>query len=239
MRALAHTNSQRHAHTTRAPLRLRAEAALASVFACTFLLSAPASATELPYTQVSQADVSIENASPAAREMTAWIVGANDNQGRPFMIVDKVGAQVLAFNPRGDLIATAPVLLGVTRGDETPPGIGERALSDIGADMRITPAGRFEASLGVNLAGAIILWLDYDAALSLHAVVTGGASDRRLHRLGTATTIDNRISYGCINVPPGFYENIVRALFRSTVGVVYILPETRSIADVFHADTSR
>lgn len=238
MRDKAHAISQRHAPTPRVSLRSRAPALIA-LCACVLLLTATATATELPYTQVSQAAVSIESASPAARDMAAWIIGADDNQGRPFLIVDKVDAQVLAFNTRGELIATAPVLLGVTRGDDSPPGIGERALSDIDADMRITPAGRFDATLGVNLAGTIILWLDYDAALSLHAVVTGGPSDRRLHRLGTATTLDNRISYGCINVPPGFYENVVRTLFRSTAGVVYILPETRSVEDVFFADASR
>lgn len=199
------------------------------------LLSPAAQATELPYTQVSQADVSMDSASPAAREIAAWVMSTGDNQGLPFMIVDKVQAQAFAFDAQGRLIAMAAVLIGVAAGDDTPADIGARALSDIEPQMRITPAGRFDARMGVNLAGHDILWLDYDAALSLHAVVTGSVSDRRLHRLGTPTALDNRISYGCINVPPGFYENIVRPLFRSTPGVVYVLPETRSLDDVFFA----
>lgn len=214
------------------PQRSRTQALLAALVV---LFSTAAQAAELPYTQVSQANVSMDSASPAAREIAAWVMSSGDNQGLPFMIIDKIEAQAFAFDSQGRLIAAAAVLIGVAAGDDAPADIGERALSDIEPQMRITPAGRFDATMGVNLAGREILWLDYDAALSLHAVVLGGVSDRRLHRLGTTTATDNRISYGCINVPPGFYENIVRPLFRSTPGIVYVLPETRSLDDVFFA----
>jgi len=223
----------------RVPRRLRALAPLLALCALTLPSFARAEALELPYTQVSQANISMDDASIAAREIAAWIVQTGDNRGLPYIIVDKVGAHAFAFDRHGRLIALAPVLVGAATGDVAPADIGERALSDIHPQMRITPAGRFEATMGVNLAGRDILWLDYDSALSLHAVVAGNVSDRRLHRLGTTTALDNRISYGCINVPPGFYENIVHPLFRFTPGVVYILPEMRSLDDVFFADASR
>lgn len=89
-----------------------------------------------------------------------------------------------------------------------------------------------------NAAGVCcgrIVWVDYDAAISLHAAITGKVSDRRLHRLTTATPADNRISYGCINLPAEFFETIVRPLFGATISIVYILPETRSIRDEFFA----
>ena len=173
------------------------------------------------------------NASPAARQVTAWVLETADNQGLPFLIIDKVDARVFAFDRAGRLLGTAPVLLGLGRGDISPPGIGERPLSTIPPGERITPAGRFLASMGENLGGKGILWIDYDAALSLHPVITTRAADRRLQRLASTAAEDNRISYGCVNVPVNFYDEIVQVAFDGTTGVVYILPETRSLTDVF------
>ena len=173
------------------------------------------------------------DASSDARQITAWVLDTGDNQGLPFLIVDKVHAQVLAFDHEGRLLGAAPVLLGLAPGDISPPGIGDRPLAAIPPEDRITPAGRFLASKGENLGGAGILWIDYDSALSLHPVVTTRAADRRLQRLATATAADNRISYGCINVPARFYAAVVQPTFNGTMGVVYILPETLSLADVF------
>lgn len=172
-------------------------------------------------------------ASAAAREVTTWVLETADNQGLPFLVVDKINARVFAFGPQGELLGASPALLGLAPGDVSPPGIGERPLADITPEERITPAGRFLASIGENLGGKNILWIDYDSALSLHPVVTTRAADRRLQRLATADTVDNRISYGCINVPVKFYAEIVQPAFDGTMGVVYILPDTRPLAEVF------
>lgn len=175
--------------------------------------------------------------SPAAKGFADWVIQSDDHQGLPFVIVDKVGARVLAFDSEGRLVDTAPVLLGAAQGDDSPPGIGDRALSAIGPEDRITPAGRFVAAPGRNLKGKAILWVDYAAALSLHPVIEGKPTDRRLERLATPTTADNRISYGCINVPVSFFEKTVAPLFTAGAGIVYILPERRSIAEVFFGKT--
>ena len=172
-------------------------------------------------------------ASPAAREVTTWVLETADNQGLPFLVVDKINARVFAFDRQGQLLGASPALLGLAPGDISPPGIGERPLADITPEERITPAGRFLASMGENLGGKNILWIDYDSALSLHPVVTTRAADRRLQRLATAAADDNRISYGCVNVPVKFYDEIVQPAFEGTTGVVYILPEHRSLGEVF------
>ena len=75
--------------------------------------------------------------------------------------------------------------------------------------------------------------MDYDSAISLHRVITGKPDDRRLHRLATATVDDNRISYGCINVPVAFFERVILPLFNQTNGVVYVLPEVKPLGQVF------
>jgi hypothetical protein len=171
-----------------------------------------------------------EPASPAALTQAAWAVTNGDTHGRPFIVVDKLAARVFAFDGDGNLLSGTPALLGIARGDESPPGIGTMALADIRLELRITPAGRYEAHLGLNAAGHNILWVDYDAALSLHAVVTGNAKERRLQRLATASILDNRISYGCINVPKQFFEGVIEPLFTPANGLVYILPEDTSIS---------
>ena len=160
------------------------------------------------------------------RELALWVVESGDADQLPFLIVDKVGARIFAFGPDGAARGDASVLLGVARGDISPDGIGTRRLADIPPSDRITPAGRFEATRGLNIDGKDILWLDYEAALSLHSVVTGNEAEQRLRRLTTPSALDNRISYGCINVPASFYKDVVRTLFAEGVGIVYILPES-------------
>jgi hypothetical protein len=172
-------------------------------------------------------------ASSDANRLAAWVIGAGDHLGTPFLIVDKVEAKVFAFDPEGHLLGVTPALLGLGKGDDSPSGIGDRKLSTISAAERVTPAGRFVAALGENLSGKEILWVDYEAAISLHRVDTATRAERRLQRLATPSAADNRISYGCINVPVAFFETVVAPLFRGKAGVVYILPEVRTMEEVF------
>jgi hypothetical protein len=81
--------------------------------------------------------------------------------------------------------------------------------------------------------GVEILWVDYDGAVSMHPVIRGKPEERRAQRLATPTPLDNRISYGCINVPAKFFESIVRPAFTGTNGIVYVLPETKLAREVF------
>lgn len=57
-----------------------------------------------------------------------------------------------------------------------------------------------------NLHGEDTVWIDYDAAVSLHRVRTVNAAERRLQHLASSSTQDWRIGYGCINVPVAFYN---------------------------------
>jgi hypothetical protein len=174
-----------------------------------------------------------EPKSRNAQRVADWVVDSSDNSGMPFVIVDKMDAKVFVFDADGRIRGAAPALLGLARGDDSIPGIGDREMSDMRPEERTTPAGRFVASLGYNFNGKDILWVDYDGAVSLHRVVTTNPTERRLQRLATPTPLDNRISYGCINVPAKFYDNVVSLAFTGTYGIVYVLPETRSIREIF------
>lgn len=180
-----------------------------------------------------RANFSNESASSDARKTADWVLDSGDNAGMSFVIVDKVDAKVFAFDAHGELLGAAPALLGLAKGDDAVPGIGERKLSTILPEERTTPAGRFVAVLDRNLHGKEILWVDYDTAISLHPVLTSNAKERRGQRLSSPTPLDNRISYGCINVPAAFFKNVVHSAFKGTAGVVYVLPETRSAQHVF------
>lgn len=199
------------------------------------VFSSAAAAAERPEGPTIQASFLAESASADARKVTEWVIGTGDHQGMPFLIVDKIAARVLAFDREGLLLGATPALLGMAKSDDSPPGIGDRKLSTISPAERVTPAGRFVAALGENLGGKDILWVDYDAALSLHRVATANPAERRLQRLATPSASDNRISYGCINVPVDFFDTIVRPLFRGTTGIVYILPEARPLGEMLLA----
>lgn len=172
-------------------------------------------------------------ASQAVRTVADWVTASGDNLELPFLIVDKANARVFAFRADGKPRGSAAVLLGLARGDYSPPGIGDRRLADIAPADRITPAGRFIAALGNDLGPQDIVWVDYDTGISLHRVVRGKPAERRLHRLTSAAASDNRITYGCINVLPQFFDGVVRPLLKGTNGMVYILPDEKPLRDVF------
>ncbi|WP_186342812.1 L,D-transpeptidase [Allochromatium palmeri] len=173
-----------------------------------------------------QIDFASESASRRTREMADWIVNSRDNGHRPFAIVDKVNARVYVFDVNGQLQGAAPVLLGLGRGDDVAPGVSQMRMSQIPPAQRTTPAGRFVATLGRNSHGKDILWVDYENAISMHPVVTSKPKERRVQRLETPSPLDNRISYGCINVPVKFFTNVIQRRFSGTGGVVYVLPES-------------
>ncbi len=171
--------------------------------------------------------------SADAARTAGWIRATGDNRGRPFALVDKRAARLLVFDAAGRPVASSPVLLGLARGDRSVPGIGERKMSEIRPHERTTPAGRFDSEPGRNLQDEDIVWVDYDAAVSMHRVRAANAAERRLQRLSTPTPEDNRISYGCINVPRAFYDRHVAPVFGRAAGVVYVLPETQSAEAFF------
>ena len=202
------------------------------------LQSAPAQAVKAlqPHaTDVKRAVFAREKASRDVRHIADWVVDSGDNRNLPFVIVDKTDAKVFVFDAGGQIQGAAPALLGLARGDNTVPGIGDREFSAMPPETRTTPAGRFVAALGRSTRGVDILWVDYEAAVSIHRVINTNPKERRLERLASPTPLDNRISYGCINVPVRFYEKVLRPAFTGTHGIVYVLPETSPARVVFGA----
>jgi hypothetical protein len=171
--------------------------------------------------------------SAPARTLVQWVNTTRDNGSAPFAVIDKRQARIWVFDDKGRLQDTAPVLLGYARGDHTVPGIGDKPLKDVKPSEKTTPAGRFVTEPGRNLNNEDIFWVDYDAAVSMHRVRASNPRERRLQRLATPTPADNRISFGCINVPAAFYDRVVNPQFSRARGIVYLLPEVKPLGAVF------
>ena len=181
------------------------------------------------------ADFGSEQPGPEARQIADWVMDSRDHRGMPFVIVDKQHVRVFVFRPNGALSGATSALMGSAVGDDSVHGIGEREMSAILPHERTTPAGRFVSRPGVNSSGEDIVWVDYEAAVSMHRVRAKEPRERRLERLASATPDDNRISFGCINLPVDFYETVVKPALGADRGVVYVLPETRPLQAFFDA----
>jgi hypothetical protein len=173
-----------------------------------------------------------QDVSDTIVELAGWVVASGDSEGYPFAIIDKAAAQILVFGGDGRLRGAAPGLFGSAVGDHSAPGIAGLALREIPGRDRTTPAGRFVGGFGPSIDAGRVLWVDYDSAVSIHPTATGVPAERRVERLASPSPDDNRITHGCINVSPEFYEQIVRPTFERG-GVFYILPDEAPMAETF------
>jgi hypothetical protein len=188
---------------------------------------------QLVAARATHADFAGNEVSSQARQVADWAMYSGDTHGMPFVILDKKNAALHVFGANGRMLGSSPVLLGSAIGDESVYGIGDRDIVDIKPSERTTPSGRFVSTPGRNSFGEDIVWVDYGVAISMHRVRPTVKSERRLERLASPTPDDNRISFGCINMPPEFYNSVVSPLLGKARGVVYILPETRTASEQF------
>lgn len=173
-----------------------------------------------------------QEVSDTVIQLAGWVAATRDSEGYPFAVIDKAAAQILVFGGDGRLRGAAPGLFGSAVGDHAAPGIAGLALREIPGRDRTTPAGRYVGGFGPSLDAGRVLWVDYDSSVSMHPTATGVPAEKRPERLASPSPDDNRITHGCINVSPEFYEQIIRPTFERG-GLFYILPETASMAETF------
>ncbi len=175
------------------------------------------------------------SASTPVRELMEWILALHDNEGRPFAVVDKRAAYVYVFDSHGQLRASSPVLLGAAIGDGSVPGIGERPIDKVLPRERTTPAGRFVAQPGTDDEHQDVVWVDYAGGVAMHRVFLGNPAEHRLERLADPNAASRRISWGCINLPFSFFDDVVWPMIGLRRGIVYVLPEVEPIREAFPA----
>lgn len=184
-------------------------------------------------TPPASADFSGVDAPADVRQVAGWGVASGDHGQAAFAIIDKRRAHLYVFDAGGRLRGDTPVLLGFAPGDDNVPGIGQRPIEQVRPEERTTPAGRFDVTSGRNLLNEDVIWVDYEAAVSMHRVRVTEPRERRLERLATPSSADNRISYGCVNVPVTFFDNVVWPTLGGRPAVVYVLPEVKTLQQVF------
>ena len=195
----------------------------------------PAPQQPAPAPALRLADFNGEQPSEDARLVANWVVATQDAKQHAFVLVDKKEARVYVFGTDGKLKDSAPALLGAARGDDSFPGIGDKPLEAVRPEEKTTPAGRFVAEPGLNANHEDVVWVDYDAAVSMHRIRPLVAREHRLERLASLTTDDNRISFGCINLPVSFYENVLSPAVHQSGAVIYVLPDVKTVQQVFGA----
>jgi hypothetical protein len=169
-----------------------------------------------------------------ASRLVDWALQKKDAQGKAFAIVDKRNAHIYVFRADGHLAGHSPVLLGSALGDDIAPHVGEHAQTGkVPPQERTTPAGRFEASPGRNVNGENVVWVDYDSAFAIHRLRPGFAYGTRNARLAKAQPAGRRLSWGCVVVPVAFYEQVVERVLGNARSVVYVMPETATMQQVF------
>lgn len=204
----------------------------AAALVCMAAAGAPALAAQ----QGAKADFRAHGASADVRFMANWVVETADHRGRPFAVVDKKEARLYVFNAEGRLSGSSVVLLGQAVGDASAEDVGEHTQDgQVPMSERTTPAGRFLSEPGRNLHGEAVVWVDYAAAFAIHRLRPGASLRSRKAKLASASPLDNRVSLGCVVVPVPFYEEVVQPALGRHRGVVYVLPETRSVRDMLDA----
>jgi len=181
-------------------------------------------------------EFSAAHPSIEASRLVDWVMHKKDAHGKPFAVVDKRNAHIYVFGADGKLAGHSPVLLGSALGDDIAPHVGEHAQTGhVPPAERTTPAGRFEATPGRNAQGEKIVWVDYDSAFAIHRVRPGFSYRTRNSRLASAQLAGRRVSWGCVVVPVRFYQQVVERVLGASRSVVYVLPETTTLQQIFQA----
>jgi len=172
--------------------------------------------------------------SEGAIRLSRWIAASGDNRALPYAIVDKPTASLALFNGKGELLEQVPVLLGIAAGDEATPGIAKKKFAEIGPAEKTTPAGRYLARYGKAWGRQRVLWVDYATSVAIHPIPGDvSKSEQRRERMLSPEPDDNRITFGCINVPSVFYTQRVRTMFGKKGGYVYVVPDVKPVETVF------
>lgn len=172
--------------------------------------------------------------SAATMRVADWIAASGDNRSLPYAVIDKTAASLLMFDAKGKSLGAVPVLIGIAPGDDATPGVGSKKLGEIGPAEKTTPAGRFLAKFGLAAGRQKVLWVDYANSVAIHPIPADASkTEQRRERMLSPGADDNRITFGCINVPKAFYGKFVRTLFQKAGGYVYVLPDTKPLEEVF------
>jgi hypothetical protein len=147
-------------------------------------------------------DLAREGWSAEVRQVTAWAIRENDHAGLPFVVIDQARGRVFAFDARGRLAGSTPILRSPEWADDgAPPG---RFVADTRRSVHAGAIVWANERHTVALLAAPPGWKRQPVAVQYHG---GGGHGRSLHVAGE------------------FYHQHLQA-FRQQAGVAYVLPGT-------------
>lgn len=147
-------------------------------------------------------DLAREGWSAEVRQVTAWAIRENDHAGLPFVVIDQARGRVFAFDAKGRLAGSTPILRSPEWADD-------------GA-----PPGRFVADTRRSGHAGAIVWANERDTLSLLAAPPAWK------RQPVAVQYHGRQAHSrALHVTGEFYRRHLQ-VFRQHAGVAYVLPGT-------------
>ncbi len=139
-----------------------------------------------------------------------------------YVIADKSKGEIVIHYNNGD-IKKSSALFGVNKSDKYDDEIfnGYKKVNGV------TPAGTYTLKkyMSLKLHEYILVFIDgTHKKAAIHSVWTGNPKQERVKRLNSPTSADNRITSGCINVDPIFFNDHLVNLPDNTQ--LIILPES-------------
>ena len=190
---------------------------------------------EVQFRQEGKADYNGRQLSPNAKRVADWIAAQN----RPSdvsQIVDPATG-VLYVMKGGKVVADSTALFGkagVASIQHLENKFGGRSAwydqDHTPEANKITPAGRYslEKEDDSDYGTRLVFNQSLGVAFAIHRLYLGDPKERRQQRLDSATTSDNAITYGCVNVSNDFYDNTLAKFDYSGGAFAYLLPSDPS-----------
>lgn len=208
-------------------------AAYFSPAANVYTLPVPAAKiAQQPAVKRPRADFNGVPAGADARIVADWMVRHNKHRAGPFIIADKAGGVMYAFDGAGVLIAKSPALYGKARGDTLTDAQAAKPIGELSDEDKVTPAGLFYAKGVDTRYGSGVVLAEYARTrISIHQVVNSG-TEGRLRRLYSVSLADHRVTFGCINATADFISRVVVPFFGGE-SVIAVLPEQQGAVSFF------
>jgi hypothetical protein len=176
--------------------------------------------------------------SPLAQSVYEAMAPVAMKTGKWFMVADKPNGMLHIFKEDGSHFISDATLYGKDKGDVLAN------VSSLEGGAKITPAGKFtlkqsEAEYAGKVALLLVESQDSTGYIAVHAADVSTPSERRLERLETPTSADNRISYGCINTKHETFINEIKPHINELDGgLIFVLPDaTEKTAEMFAPET--
>lgn len=163
----------------------------------------------------------IAGVSQEASNTINWVKATHDNNGKVFVVADKNEGKIHVVDSNGKVLDTQNAIFGRNKSNDnvansTPSGRFklQKALTTKASDKRVF--GDDVLTLTDTLTGNNITKKD-GGVIAMHRLWN---KPERVKAINSATSSDNYMSAGCINVPTAFYNSAVDSLDGA---MVYIL----------------